>query len=293
MEYFDDITIALVLYNSEEVIENCLQLFSQDQKIIAIDNASTDASATLVSQLHPQARIIKNDVNRGFGRAVNQAVTFADTPYVLLLNPDAIMNSGAISRLFEFAEKNPNTSIVAPYLTIPNRGLELDLRGPEGAEYNVPMTIPEGPFSTWFATGAVWLARVSDWLELGGFDEGIFLYGEDLDFCFRLRNAGKTIVICPDSRGIHLLSKSTKATKKIKWRKEWNIIWSHLYVTQKHFGKIKTKAEISRLFWRHFPKMLFHGLVLERKRFQRDFAIVHAVISFIFGHMLENSNHRS
>lgn len=283
MERFDDITIVLVLYNSQGVIENCLRQFSNDQKIIGVDNASTDASAALVLQLHPQARVIKNHKNRGFGSAANQAVALADTPYVLLINPDAVMSPGSIFQLFKFAEKHSNTGIVAPYLRIPNKGLELDLKGPRGSEYNVPITIPEGPFSTWFATGAVWLARVSDWQEIGGFDEDIFLYGEDLDFCIRLREAGKTIVICPEARGEHLLSQSTAPTNKIKWRKEWNIIWSHLYVTRKHFGMTKTKIEISRLFWRHFPKMLFHALVFERKRFRRDFAIIHALISFVFG----------
>ena len=289
MEYFDNITIVLVLYNSHEVIGNCLDGFSQDQKIICVDNASTDASAELVLRLHPQTKIIKNDENRGFGSAANQAMVLADTPYILLLNPDSVMNPGAILQLFEFAENNPNTGIVAPYLSIPNKGLELDLKGPKGITYNIPLTIPEGPFSTWFATGAVWLARVADWKKIGGFDEEIFLYGEDLDFCLRLRDIGKTIVVCPDAKGSHLLSRSTTPTSKTKWRKEWNIIWSHLYVMRKHFGVTKTKTEILHLFWRHFPKMLFYGLVFERKRFRRDFAIVHALISFAMGHTPKKS----
>ena len=283
MEHFDDITIATVLYNSREVVEGCLAGFSKEQKIIAVDNGCSDNSASLVSSLHPQARIIRNDENKGYGPAANQALALADTPYVLLLNPDAEMQPGAISILKKIAEENPDAGIVAPYLSIPNKGLELDLKGPKGVVYDTPITIPEGLFSTWSATGAVWLLRVSDWQRINGFDENIFLYAEDLEFCIRLREAGKSIIISPAARGEHLLSRSTPLTKQIQWRKEWNIIWSHLYVTEKHLGAAKARKEISRLLLRHFPKMLFHGAVFERKRFRRDLAIVHAVISFLLG----------
>lgn len=279
-----DITIVLVLYNSREVIETCLAPFSPDQKIIAVDNASADGSAELVLRLHPQAKIIRNEKNLGYGPAVNQAFTEVDTPYALIINPDAVLAPGAIALLQKFADDNPNAGIVAPFLFIPGKGIELDLKGPKGAEYDLPLTLPEGPFSAWFATGAVWLARISDWRQIGGFDENIFLYAEDLDYCLRLTQAQKTILFCPEAKGEHLLSRSTPLTKQIQWRKEWNIIWSHLYVTRKHNGEAKTRAEISRLLWRHGPKMLFHGLVFERKRFRRDLAIVHAVLSFVLGH---------
>jgi N-acetylglucosaminyl-diphospho-decaprenol L-rhamnosyltransferase len=284
LDYFEDITVVLVLYNSEDVIKYCLSGFSQDQMIIAVDNASTDSSAALLLSLHPQAKLIQNTKNKGYGPAANQALTLAVTPYVLLINPDAVMKPGAISLLHKYAGENPDAGIIAPFLFIPNKGLELDLKGPKGAIYDVPTIIPEGPFSTWSATGAVWLARVSDWKTVGGFDENIFLYAEDLDFCLRLRETGKSILICPEAQGEHLLSRSTPITKKTRWRKEWNIVWSHLYVTRKHLGSVKTKAEIKRIFWRHFPKMLFHGIVFERKRFLRDLAIIHAIISFFLGH---------
>jgi len=278
LQNFDDITVAIILYNSQVVIEDCLKNFSSNQKIIFVDNASSDDSVSVVQRLRPTAKIIRNEDNKGYGSAANQALFIANTTYVLLINPDAIMNSSGLLKLHQTAENNLNAGIVAP-----GNGWELHLRGPNGAVYDTDMAHPEGLFCTWFASGAIWLVRVSDCDEIGGFDGNIFLYNEDLDFCLRLRKAGKSILICPDAEAKHRESSSTLLTNKIQWRKEWNLIWGYLYVTKKHFGPTRTKDEIYRLLLRHFPKMIFHGLVFERKRFRRDFAIVHAVVSFICG----------
>ena len=278
LEKFDDITVVTILYNSQEVVENCLEGFSNEQKIIAVDNGCSDTSVSIVQQKHPNAIIIRNEENKGYGPAVNQALSLVNTTYALLINPDAIMELSDISILYQTAEDNSNAAIIAP-----GKGWELHLKGPKGVVYDKAMPFPEGPFCTWFSSGAIWLMRVVNWQEIGGFDENIFLYNEDFDFCLRLTEAGRAIIICPDAGAVHRESSSTPSTRQIRWRKEWNLIWGFLYVTQKHFGLKKTKDEILRLLLRHFPKMIFHGLVFERKRFRRDFAIVHAVFSFVLG----------
>ena len=275
---FDDLTIFTILYNSENVIGNCLKSYSNDQKIIVVDNGSTDSSSNIVKNLCPKAEVLTNKRNIGYGPAVNQALSIVDTPYVLLINPDAYMELSDISILLKVAKSDPNAGIVAPGM-----GWELHLKGPKGAIYGTRMPAPEGLFCTWFSSGAIWLLRASAWREIGGFDESIFLYNEDFDFWLRLREAGKSIIVCPDSRAMHIESGSTPSTPEIRWRKEWNLIWGFLYVTRKHFGSTKTRSEIIRLGFKYLPKMIFHGLVFERKRFRRDLAIVHAIISFILG----------
>jgi N-acetylglucosaminyl-diphospho-decaprenol L-rhamnosyltransferase len=277
LKNLSDITVIIILYNSQKVVKNCLDKFPTNQKIIFVDNYSSDNSVSAVKALRPNARIILNQENKGYGSAVNQAFSIVDTIYALLINPDAVINSSALLELYQAAENNLNAVIVAP-----GKGWELHLRGPNGISYDAKMIRPEGLFCTWFASGAIWLVRVNDCKILGGFDENIFLYNEDLDFCLRLRKAGKVILICPDVEAKHQESSSTLLTKEIQWRKEWNLIWGYLYITKKHFGLTKTKVEIYRLILRHLPKMIFHGLVFERRRFRRDFAIIHAVVSFIF-----------
>ena len=274
---FDDVTVVIVLYNSQRVIKHCLDNFSNDQKIVFVDNYSSDKSVDFVRQLRPDARIILNQENKGYGSAANQAFFIIETTYILLINPDAVIVSANLLKLYNAAENNLNASIVAP-----GKGWDLHLRGPNGANYNTKMVRPEGLFCTWFASGAIWLVRTSDWEVLGGFDENIFLYNEDFDFCLRIRKLGKAILICPNAEAKHQESGSAPLTNEIQWRKEWNLIWGYLYVTQKHFGLTKTRLEIFRLLRQHLPKMIFYGLVFEQKRFRRDLAIIHAVISFIF-----------
>ncbi len=275
---FKDITIVIILYNSQEVIGNCLKNFSDEQEIIIVDNASSDQSINIVKKLKPISLIIRNSVNKGYGSAVNQALSVVKTKYALLINPDAVMQVSDISILYQYAEANDNASIV-----VPGSGWELHLKGPDGDTISSPISPLEGPFCTWFVSGAIWLLRRDDWLELQGFDENIFLYSEDVDFCLRLRKVGKEIIVCPHSKAQHQESTSAPLTKEIQWRKEWNLIWSHLYVTKKHDGELKTKKVIAKLLWRHVPKMIFHGLVFEKKRFRRDLAIVNATLSFICG----------
>ena len=275
---FKDITIVIISYNSQEVIGNCIKNFSNEQKMVVVDNASSDQSINIVRKLKPITLIIQNSVNKGYGSAVNQALSVVKTKYALLINPDAVMQVSDISILHQYAEANDNAGIV-----IPGSGWELHLKGPNGNTFNSSMPPLEGPFCSWFASGAIWLLRHNDWLVLNGFDENIFLYSEDIDFCLRLRKDGKEIIVCPQSRAQHQESTSAPLTKEIQWRKEWNIIWSHLYVTKKHDGKLKTQRVILQLLCRHVPKMIFHGLVFEKKRFWRDLAIVNATLSYIFG----------
>jgi N-acetylglucosaminyl-diphospho-decaprenol L-rhamnosyltransferase len=263
------------------VIECCLAPLADAAQIIVVDNASTDDSVELVLQACANADVILNSQNFGYGSAVNQGFSRVQTPYALLINPDAILTSKAVERLIATAKACTNTGIVAPLLYSPKRGLELDLKGPGERSQSSTENIPDGDFCTWFATGAVWLCDMAAWRDVGGFDETIFLYGEDLDLCRRMTNKGYTILLCPKARGEHLVSQATASSRKIRWRKEWNIVWSHLYLTEKYDGS--ATAEAWRLVCKHGPKTLFYALVIQPKRFMRDLAVSHAALSFLIG----------
>jgi hypothetical protein len=96
-----------------------------------------------------------------------------------------------------------------------------------------------------------------------------------------MTNKGYTILFCPEARGEHLVSQATAPSRRIRWRKEWNIVWSHLYLTKKCDGS--ATAEAWRLLRKHGPKTLFYALVIQPKRFMRDLAVSHAALSFLMG----------
>lgn len=282
-------SVIVVCYNSSAVIASSLAPLKDARAVIVVDNASTDGSAEHIATGFPGATLIRNERNLGYGRAVNQAMALVETPFALHLNPDAVLPPDMLALLRDGLEAcGDRTVIAAPLLESPRRGFELSVSGP-GEWAQAPISPePEGPFCTWFVTGAVWLVRTAAWRTLGGFDENIFLYHDDFEFCRRASDAGYRIVVVPGARGTHLISQGTAPTTRIRWRKEWNIIWGHLYVLRKYEGNESAKREAWRLIRKHGPKTLFYALVLQRKRFMRDLAVTHAA----FSHLLRGNNWR-
>ncbi|MEK7246317.1 MAG: glycosyltransferase family 2 protein [Pseudomonadota bacterium] len=280
----DETTVIVVAYNSAGVIEACLAPFCGARAVIVVDNASGDDSPARAAAACPGARIVRNAENVGYGRAMNQAMTLVETPYALHLNPDAVLSPETLARLHTAAEANgARAAIVAPVLYTPKGEPELHAIGPGGRNYGPITPTPEGDFCTWSATGAVWLCRTAAWRALGGFDENIFLYHEDLDFCRRARAEEFAILVVPEARGAHLISRSTPPSARIRWRKEWNIVWGHLYLERKFRGGAAAHAEAWRIIRKRVPKAVFYALVFRPKRFLRDLAISHAAVSFLLG----------
>ena len=279
----DQVSVIIVTYNSGHVIESCLAPLEAIPNIFVVDNASSDDSLTRVKKIRPDARIIDNSQNHGYGTAVNQAFLRVETTYALLVNPDAVLNIEALSKLLQAMNDYPNAAIAAPYLYNPKSGLDIAGMGPHETNHGPFPVVPEGPFCTWFSTGAVWLCRVSVWREMGGFDENLFIYQEDIDFCRRLTLVGHSIVLVPEAKGMHLVSQASKPTLSIRWRKEWNIIWGHLYIKEKFENATIARREAWRLIGKHGPKVPFYLLVLDTKRVMRDMAITSGAVSYLLG----------
>lgn len=279
----NDLTIVIINYNSGDVIGDALAPLAGTFPLVIIDNGTQDGSLARLQRTYPDATYIINDDNQGFGTAINQGMERVETEFALLLNPDALIDLEAIRHLLEIAENDPAAGIVAPYLSSPNRGLELDIMGPHETNHGPADIVPEGDFCTWFATAAVWLIRKSALSEIGGFDENLYVYAEDLDICRRLSLAGYSIIVAPEARGTHLVSHATKKTASLRWRKEWNIIWGHLYLINKFETWQAAKTEAWRLIRKHGPKVPFYFLVFDRKRFLRDLAVTSGAISYLMG----------
>jgi len=278
-----DITLVCVTYNSSFVIESCIKPLMTVPNIIIVDNASLDNSIERVLALRPDAKIIRNDGNPGWGPAVNQGFAAVETTYALLMNPDATITPEVAGQLKQTAARNENAGIVAPFLYSPNRGLELTMRGPNERNHEKPGCVPEGPVCTWFMTGAVWFCRVSAFRDIGGFDENIWVYCEDLDVCKRLAMNKYAMILLPDARGDHLVSRAQPSTVAIRWRKEWNIVWGHLYLIKKYENTERARTEAWKLIRKHAPKALFYLLIIKQGRFFRDLAVAHAALSYLLG----------
>lgn len=226
--------VVFVTFNSAAVIGGALQSIDEDVDCIVVDNCSSDDSAARATA--HGARIISLDKNVGFGTACNIGAKGLSTPFVLFLNPDARLGRGALRRLVEAALEHSEWAAINPRITT-SRGkhwyrrksclLTSDanerLRRPPSGCQNIEMI-----------SGAALLIRRQPFIELGGFDEKIFLYCEDDDLAIRLKGAGWSLGYVHDALVEHIGNSSSRQTPEMQEFKSYHLMRSTLYVTSKH-----------------------------------------------------------
>ncbi len=220
-----DITAIIVAYNSAKVLAACLEALSlQDIQAIVVNNASQDGSVDVAIKCG--AKVIQSGKNLGYGRANNIGVRAAETPYILIINPDVMVQPGAIDALVLAANNDPDHALFSPKIIEPD-GRVFDTRfGPLGP----------------FASGACFLMRRNVFLDIGGFDENIFLFYEDDDLCRRLSDRGQPPVYVDQavvrhdrgkSTGDHEINTPRPVRVKGEFIRRYHQAWSRFYVLKK------------------------------------------------------------
>ncbi len=206
-----NLDVVIVTYQSAPHLEAAVRSLPRDVRVIVIDNASADGSADLAQRLG--CTVIRNDINTGFGRAVNRAVRDAVTaPRMLLLNPDASIAPESLSRLADALDR-PGVRAAGPRL-----------RDEDGHDQRPWWAFPS-PRQAWteavglhlryppdiaqsadipFVVGACLLLDVAAFRAVGGFDERYWLYGEEADLCRRLTDAGGTVRYVAEAVAHHI-----------------------------------------------------------------------------------------
>jgi GT2 family glycosyltransferase len=230
-------TVVLVNFNSGAHLETCLRSIAEHAplaSVIVVDNASSDGSEAAAGR-GAQVTLIRNTVNAGFARAVNQALAVLRGDHVLILNPDCVLFAGAVQALERELERHPECAIAAPAVLDEDGGLQGSVRGDPtmltglfGRTTLLTRLFPNSrPAQTNVRTAAVDASsRQADWVsgacmlarrtaieEVGGFDERYFLYWEDADLCRRLRARGHTTRYVPDGQVMHVGGRSSQSAR--------------------------------------------------------------------------------
>ncbi|MFX1412156.1 MAG: glycosyltransferase family 2 protein, partial [Promethearchaeota archaeon] len=211
-----DISVLIVSYNTWHLLDKCLTSILAETRctheIIVVDNASTDGSASMVRRRYPDVMVIENERNVGFAVANNQASQLAQGRYLFCLNPDTIILSGAIDQLVEFMDLHPTVGVCGPRNV--NAKMEISrscypfptVRGSFlGNMCHTPLrplvkgyhrhrskrALPSGDQiqDVDAVRGCSLLIRTDLYRRLGGMDEGFFLYFEEMDLCYRVKQA--------------------------------------------------------------------------------------------------------
>jgi len=220
------VTAVIVTYQSGGTIAAALdQLKGSGVAVVVVDNASSDGTADLIERSHPWVTLVRSGENLGFGRGCNLGFTHVVTPYVLMLNPDAVMSAESVDTLVAWMESHPKAAIAAPAIIENDRSLQAAgllttpgtlIRSALGARDTYPdrRTIEPGaaPFRTPWVCGAAMLIRSDIYRALGGFDERFFLYFEETDLCRRAAAGGYEIWAVGESTARHIGGASAKKT---------------------------------------------------------------------------------
>lgn len=225
------VSAIIVSFNTRAMTLDCLAALKADlagieSEIVVVDNASADGSVGAIGEAYPDVRVIASDENLGFGRANNLGMAAAAAAYFLLINSDAFARPGAVAALLEAINRRPDVAVMGPRLlnadgsvqqscfrfpspgqawrenlwlsTVANRlGRPAGWVDHRGWSHDAPREVD-------FLSGACLLVRREAFEQIGGFDEGFFMYSEETDWQRRMRDAGWAVAFVPAAVVTHL-----------------------------------------------------------------------------------------
>ncbi len=231
------ISVIIVNYNVRVFLEHCLDSLARalqevSHEIIVVDNASDDGSVEMIRHKYPNVVRIENNQNVGFGKANNQGARTAGGDILFFLNPDTVVQEDTIEKLVQYYEQQPKAGIVGCKVLNPDGTLQpacrrsfpspwvaftkisglssLFPRSRFFSRYNLSYLNPDDTHEVDAVSGACLSIRKTVFNKLGGFDEQFFMFGEDLDLCYRVKQAGWQVWYLPTTRIIHYKGESVR-----------------------------------------------------------------------------------
>lgn len=234
-----DVSVIVVNWNLREYLHGCLKSI-QDCKgglsveTIVVDNASSDESAEMVATEFPEALLIRNTENVGFSRANNQAIELASGRYYFLLNNDALLYEHSLPRLVDFMDAHPDAGICGPRVINEDGTLQVRSKGRYQsirtalAHFFLPAACQQVGDKTLgfyehrddmevrlveWVSGCALMARKEAVADVGLLDADVFMYCEDVDWCYRMKRAGWKVYYVPAAVAKHYAGRSMRKQK--------------------------------------------------------------------------------
>lgn len=237
-----DLSIIIVNYNTRRLLDECLQSLCHaaappgGMEIIVVDNGSADGSLAMVAANHPTVKRVANETNLGFAAANNRGTAVAQGRYLLFLNSDTRVSPEALVQPFDYLEAHPEVGAITVRLTYPNGRRDPDNHRGFPTPWNalchfsgLSRLFPHTPlFNGYFQSyqnfnethpvevtaGSFMMMPASLFHQVGGWDETYFFYGEDIDLCYRIHEAGYTIIYYPHVEVVHYKGASSGLRKE-------------------------------------------------------------------------------
>lgn len=244
-----DLGIVIVNWNTRDLLRDCLASIAASEgdfacRVVVVDNASTDGSAEMVRAEFPDVTVIASSTNDGFSAANNAGLRRlgfgqgeADAPrYALVLNPDTVLPPDALRAMLAYMDADESIGVVGPKLVLPDGSLDLACRRsfptPEVSfyrmvglsklfphsrrfgRYNMTFLDPDVETEVDSVVGAFMLVRRAAIERVGLFDETFWMYGEDLDWAYRIKQAGWKIMYHPSVTVTHVKRAASRQSRR-------------------------------------------------------------------------------
>ena len=244
-----NLSIVIVTFKSEEVINKCIRSIDKDIKIIVVENSNNYEFKNELEKSYKNVSCVLSNENLGMGAGNNIGIKKTETDFVLILNPDVILEPSTINELIIASEKISNFAIMAPIssdINYPNYKFKSNKK--ISIDYNFPFKVKSiDGFAMLFNK-----KKLDIILHENYFDENFFMYLENDDLCKRIIEANEDIFIAPLSKIKHLGGKAVniKYKNEVEFARNWHWIWSKFYFNKKHHGYFAA-------FIKGFPKFIF------------------------------------
>ena len=276
-----DLSVSIVNTNSRELLLACLGSLGDAQaEIVVLDNASEDGSVAAVRERHPNVRVIPQEFRAGFGANHNTVIRVTRGRYVYVLNEDTTAQDWGFERLVAYLDAHPRVAAVGPRLVYPNgRRQDSAWRFPTPlvsalglatlGKVGVKQSEGDEPRPVDWVMGAAIVLRREALAEVGLFDEGFFLYSEEVDLQFRLQQAGWDVHYLPDLTVVHHESQFSADIPERRINEMWRS--RHRYWHKHHSGagarvaalatgaQYAVRAAVAPLVRRNPRRMLLHA----------------------------------
>lgn len=264
-----DLSIIIVNWNTKELLRKCIHSVYETTRnatfeVHVVDNGSSDGSTEMVKIEFPQVKLIENKQNEGFARANNKAIHRTKGRYVLLLNSDTVVLTQALDKMVTFMDAHRQAGVVGCKLVNKDGTLQLSAAWfPSVATAFfggniVPkalgrlLSMERFPGQTYLTAKAHEEIRDVDWVfgacfmvrkavidDVGLLDENLFMYGEEIEWCMRIRKAGWKVMYFPGAKIVHYEGGSTKYAIGVK-RAVQRKAFAERYIYHKHHNVLSS-----------------------------------------------------
>ncbi|MHC4539781.1 MAG: glycosyltransferase family 2 protein [Planctomycetota bacterium] len=232
-----DLSISIVNHNNKECLRSCLDSIYSDApktgfEVTVVDNGSSDGSVDVLRQAFPLVNFIENPENRGFVKANNQGIRASRGRYLLSLNNDTIIRNGTLGGLVRFMEEHPDVGVCGPKVLNQDGTLQLQCRrsfptissslfyflklhrlfprSERFGRYLMTQWDCNKPGDVDSVSGCCLMVRREVIEQVGALDENFIMYGDDLDWCYRIKQSGWRVCYVPDVQIVHLGGQSSR-----------------------------------------------------------------------------------